>query len=314
MKRIIRAIVSVIAASSLCVTGLGSTVLTVQAGATPAERPVTIQALCSDGEGSIARWRLGNPNPSAVTVQWTGGSQTFSYGYVSVATNYDASQVNPEVVFSQAGLPDQTVEVSDQSCGQQTEGCVDGYVRDNLDFQWSPSGIVSVQTVGDQLLCDDVTVYLTDYTLPSTYDGSGVFDDSSIPQEKFASAHVVLAKGTTGGATLQIDVPDACTDYQLDLYYAPEVNEVSYSGHGAQLIYGDIYLHTKTDCTKDPGTGGSGGGSVLGASTTASAPGQQLADTGQSAVFATVGAITLMALAATVNFSLIRRLTKFLAR
>jgi len=70
----------------------------------------------------------------------------------------------------------------------------------------------------------------------------------------------------------------------MDLYYAPEVVDVPYTGH-SKIIYGRIYLHTQTNCGVVQG--GMGGGTtpaVLGAATTAPvaavAPAATLTDTG----------------------------------
>jgi len=59
------------------------------------------------------------------------------------------------------------------------------------------TGTVTVKTVNNAPLCDDVTIYLTNYTLPSTYDQSGIYDDSALPQILFDSKSITLLKGTT---------------------------------------------------------------------------------------------------------------------
>ena len=282
--------------------------------AAPAQRPMTITAVCVTAAAGTAQWRIGNPNPFQIAVSWTDAatqsaqSVTPSYGYTTVTTTYDTTSAAPSVTFEQAGLPDQTVAVSATACTQPIQGCVDGYARDNLSYNWSKDGTVTVKTVNDAPLCADVPVYLSAYTLPATYDESGVFDDSSVPQEKFASTSAVLKAGTNGNTTLQIAVPNACTDYQLDLYYDPEITEISYGGHGAQLIYGDIYLHTMTDCSKP--TGGSGG-NILGESTTQPA---QLADTGASTIVPTIAALLIAFSAAIVEFSIPAKLKNLLAQ
>jgi hypothetical protein len=156
-------------------------------------------------------------------------------------------------------------------------------------------------------------VYLSAYTLPKTYDESGIFDDSALPQQMFSSTHAVLAQGTAGNVTLTATVPNACTDYQLDAYYPPEVASVSYQGQGAQLIYGKIYMHTATDCTvTPPTTGGHGGGKVLGATTTAATP--TLADTGESSTLPSLAAITLMATAMFVKFPILKQIKKIIVK
>lgn len=291
--------------------------------ADPIGQPVTVASLCSDQAFGTAQWRIGNANPGTVVVSWNGGQMSVPYGYTTVTTAYTSNNPSPSVVFQQAGLPDQTVPVSSDACTQPIEGCVDGYTRANLHLDWSPSGKVIITTVNGAPLCADVTVFLSTYTLPKSYDGSGIFDDSSLPQQKFSSTSALLLKGTTGGVTLATAVPDSCTDYQLDAYYDPEVSSVSYSGHGSQLIYGKIYVHTATDCTVavTPTLGGRGGGQVAGASTTtpvASTPPssvtpQALADTGQSTILPAVGAAVMALSAVAIKFPVLAKFKNLFA-
>jgi hypothetical protein len=134
--------------------------------------------------------------------------------------------------------------------------CIDGSKVANLDFSSDKLGVVTVFTVNDQPLCDDVTVYLSSYSLPATYDNSGAFNDSALPQRLYSSSSAVLSKGTSGGETITVDVPDACVPYQLDLYYGPEVTSVTAtSDHGSQLIYGNIIKATETNCAGGKGAG-----------------------------------------------------------
>lgn len=284
-------------------------------------RPVTVTPLCSNQADGTAQWRIGNANPGTVVVGWNGGHTSVPYGYTTVTTAYAISDSAPSIVFQQTGLPGQTVAVSNNPCAQTIEGCVDGYTRANLHLDWSPSGKVTITTVNGAPLCADVTVFLSAYTLPKSYDGSGIFDDSALPQQKFSSTSALLLKGTTRGVTLTTIVPDNCTDYQLDAYYDPEVASVSYSGHGPQLIYGKIYVHTATDCTvtATQPLGGRGGGQVAGTSTTVSpittaeATPQALADTGQSTILPTVGAAIIALSAAAIKFPVLAKFKKVFA-
>src|SRR5258708_10926192 len=273
----------------------------------PAVLPVSIISVCGDPQSDTAYWRICNANPGVVDVSWenvatmSDGAAALPYGFTTISTSYDSSKSVTEVTFRQNGQPDQVVQLNDTICAPMPEGCVDGYARDNLQLDWSQQGGVSFATKNAALICEDVTVYLSDYTLPKGYSGSGIFDDSSVPQQKFASASAVLKKGTSGGVTLAVAVPDTCADYQLDAYYPPEITTVSYSGSGAQLIYGKIYVHSANNC-------GGRGGEVQGASTTtptppATTPSAVLADTGESPLLPTVIALGIALCAATVNFS-----------
>lgn len=287
----------------------------VHASAAPAARPVTLVAVCSDSVAGTAQWRIGNPNPDNMitNVQWSdsthSGSIALKYGFTPLTTAYDTAASTPSVTFTQAGLPDQTIAVSPQSCAAPIAGCVDGYVRGNIELTWSQAGVVTISTVNNAPLCADVTTDLSSYSLPATYDGSGVFDDSAVPQQLFANTEAVLKQGTAGHQTMRVNVPNACTDYQLDIYYAPEVTTVSYGGQGAQLLYGKIYPHTASNCLI-PTTPGRGAGEVKSAATTQ----PSLADTGADALLPTVGALSLAAAAAATNFSVVAKLRRLVAR
>jgi hypothetical protein len=130
--------------------------------------------------------------------------------------------------------------------------CVDGRVASNLTVtQWSPTtGTVSIRTVNNAPLCDDVTVFLSDFIVPATYDRNGYANKTAFPQYKYASTSAVLAKNTNGATTLTVPVPDACTNYQIDIYYGPELTFLPAPGTiGTRLIRGKVMSSTATTCT-----------------------------------------------------------------
>lgn len=269
--------------------------------------PVTITSLCTETDGA-PKWRIGNPNPNAISLTWEDADEagvTLPYGFTTVSTDLDNDDNAAAVTFHQQGQPDVTVPVADTTCKEPIKDCVDGYTRANLTYTWSTSGKVMLATKDGKPLCDDVTVYLAAYTLPKTYDQSGVFDDSAVPQQLFSSTSAVLRQGTDGSVMLTTTIPDACTDYQLDAYYAPEITAVSYQGQGAQLIYGEIAMRTQTNCA-----GGHGGGQVLATSTTT----PTLADTGDNTVLPALSAVAIMAAAVLVKFPVISRARKLFAK
>jgi len=297
----------------------------------------SIESSCVSSVEGIARWSITNPNENDATVNWQGAGSSDAYvasqGESELVTPYDATNTTP-YTFSQDGQADILVQPTDNACGDTSmrdtsddetvptpEACVDGSIRANLAYDWSTDNdYVTVRTATGAPLCDDINLYLTNYILPSDYDDSGIFNDSSIPQQLFDSVHVVMHKGTNLADKMTIKVPDACTDYQLDLYYAPEITEVTGAGHGAQLIYGRIYPNTATDCTPTPGMGG--GDVTPPVETTppapvvtpavtpvAVAPAAALYDTGESTTLPVILAIFATTLALAIKFVPFKRST-----
>jgi hypothetical protein len=284
----------------------------------------TITANCVDATAGMTYWNVANSGPGTAEVTWTAGEGTSTYtapfGNSKFATV--KSTDSTPMSFSIAGQEPFTVEQPTEACVQPETSCVDGTIRSNLEYDWSEeTGTVTLRTVNSALLCNDVTVYLSTYVLPANYDNSGIFDDSSLPQTHFDSATAVLQKNTTGDITLQVKTPDACTPFQMDIYYAPEIVDVPYTGHGAQLIYGNIHPSTQTDCTPGMGGGevtppvvpvtpGMGGGEVtppvvvtatpVAAKAVQAAP-QQLTNTGTSLTIPMISAIMMLSLAIVVR-------------
>jgi hypothetical protein len=128
--------------------------------------------------------------------------------------------------------------------------CVDGSKRSNLSVTWNANDSISFKTVNNKPLCNDVTLYFSSYTMPDTYNGKGFSNNpTASPQTVFDSASYVMAKGTTGAAKLEINLPEACKNIQVDLYYAPEITTVTSKGHGDQYITGKIIDKTADSCT-----------------------------------------------------------------
>lgn len=133
-----------------------------------------------------------------------------------------------------------------------TASCVDGNNRSTLAVNWVSNGNVTVKTVGDKPLCNDVLVFFSSYTLPDNYNGNGFSNNpTAVPQDVFKSVSAVLKKGTNGASNMKVQLPEACKNIQVDVYYAPEIIHVDVHGHGAQYISGKILQKTVKDCTPE---------------------------------------------------------------
>jgi hypothetical protein len=127
--------------------------------------------------------------------------------------------------------------------------CVDGSVRSNLKVTWKTGADMTVETKTGGNLCDDVTLYLSSYTMPDNYNGEPVVGNpTASPQHQFDSQKAVLKKGTNKVTAMKIDVPKACKNVQIDLYYGPEIVTVGLAGHGQQYISGYKTLKTTEPC------------------------------------------------------------------
>ncbi len=126
--------------------------------------------------------------------------------------------------------------------------CVDGTKRSNLSVTWNSNSSVTVKTIGDKLLCADTKLYFSSYTMPDNYDGTGFGGPTSYPQQLFKTETTVLKAGTTGKTTLNVAIPEACKNMQIDLYYGPEITTVTAAGHGVQYISGKVLSKTADSC------------------------------------------------------------------
>lgn len=119
--------------------------------------------------------------------------------------------------------------------------CIDLSDSSNLGFDWDGDNKIRVWSKdASKKLCDDVKLYLTSYTMPDTWNGNG-FNSTALPQTKFDSDSVFLSKDSYGPSwftskKLQVNLPDACKNAQIDLYYAPEITQLTPAGHGDQYI------------------------------------------------------------------------------
>lgn len=133
-----------------------------------------------------------------------------------------------------------------------TSTCVDGSVRSNLAVTWNSNSNVTVATVGNKPLCNDVTVFFSSYTMPDNYNGKPFTNNpTASPQTIFGNATAVLKKGETKATTMAIELPESCKNIQVDVYYAPKIETVGPKGHANQYITGKIINKTQAECTPE---------------------------------------------------------------
>ncbi len=129
------------------------------------------------------------------------------------------------------------------------DSCVDGSIRRNIAVTLKSDKSVTVGTVNNKPLCDDVKLYFSSYILPENYNGERFKDNpTASPQTLFSSTSVVLKKGATERVPMTIKMPAACKDVQIDVYYGPEIETVTEKGHGAQFIWGKILDRAEPKC------------------------------------------------------------------
>ena len=123
--------------------------------------------------------------------------------------------------------------------GSESEGgqCITNPTEDQLVAHLYPrQGIARVRAVDGVDLCADVLLSI--YRVPETWDGRD-FNASAVPQTLLTTARGKVEG--TDKLELTVPVPD-CGALQIDLYFPPEVTEVTGRGHDGQLIQGLGYL------------------------------------------------------------------------
>jgi len=130
--------------------------------------------------------------------------------------------------------------------------CVDGKNSGNLVVTWISNSEVTVGTVKNKPLCNDLDLHFSSYTMPDNYNGKPFNNNpTATPQTIFDNAPASLEKGSTKPVKLAIKLPEACKNIQVDVYYAPIIETVSQAGHGSQYISGKIISKTNDACTPD---------------------------------------------------------------
>ncbi len=129
--------------------------------------------------------------------------------------------------------------------------CTNGTKYSDFSGSYDGNNTLTVWTKGNKKLCKDVNVNFTSYKILNNYDGKGWSNNpTALPQTKFFNKTVTLKKGTDGKTSVQLQVPDACTPYQIDAYIGPVQNEIKTKEGliGTNAIVYQLFKATKTDC------------------------------------------------------------------
>jgi hypothetical protein len=293
--------------------------------------PLTITPLCSDASLATTYWDVINSNATSVPVEWDniGNNNTGTYnapsGTTQMSTYYDSTDPNNTTQFIWEGQTTQT-NAPASACQPTitlpttappitpatTTTCIDGTQLQNLIVTNPTPGTTTISTLNNEPLCVDVTIYLSSYVMPATYNGLGFYNNlTAVPQTLYNSVSTTLKQGTSGGNTLTVAMPDSCNNIQTDVYYAPEVTSVGTTGHGSQYITGIIYpsagkcaISTNNTVTPPPVTSipapitpSTITPSVTATPVVSVQPTTQLANTGQSTAIPTIIAISFIVMA-----------------
>lgn len=173
---------------------------------------------------------------AAVIVGSFGLATTTVAGATSVPTNcVDASQLSNLVLYPRPGSND-----------------------------WVMSGNKISGTIGlkdNKAACEDTTIWLSSYTMPDTWDQQH-FPQTALPQTHIESVFVTFAKNQViAPVTLTVNYPVPCKNVQVDLYYGPQIINLTESGHNGVYISHKFIRRDNAACLVVP-TPGQGGGTV----------------------------------------------------
>ena len=133
------------------------------------------------------------------------------------------------------------------------------WVKQYVDVVWTANtGHFTAALKAGVNLCGSVTILVSGYAVPATWDGKG-FNSTAVPQHLVGTTkRIVLTNDVrTGEATA--DLPN-CGNAQADGYTPPEIVVVTSAGHGDQFITGGLWhiadcVHvTAVKPTNTPGT------------------------------------------------------------
>ena len=137
--------------------------------------------------------------------------------------------------------------------------CVSGTSYKDFDGSYSGRDTMTVWPI--KPLCNDVKVNFSTFKVLNNYNGNGFKNNpTALPQQSIYNQTVTLKKGTTGKTTVKVQVPDACTDYQIDAYIGPVQTKIT-TNEGlvnTNAIVGKLFKRLKNDCTVkvcNPATG-----------------------------------------------------------
>lgn len=130
--------------------------------------------------------------------------------------------------------------------------CVKGDKYTDFTGSYSGRDTMTVETKNGVKLCNDVIVHFASFVAPDNYNGKGFKNNpTAIPQSQYYIRTVTLKKGTTGKTTVTVQVPNDCTNYQIDAYIGPVQTKITTSEGfiNTNAIVGKLFQKTKTDCT-----------------------------------------------------------------
>ncbi len=138
---------------------------------------------------------------------------------------------------------------SEAGATQNANTCVDGRLHENIAVTWNSNSEVTVGPRNNGPLCNDIEIHFSSYTMPDTYNGQPFANNpTASPQTIFDDSSVVLKKGSKTPVKLNIDLPKACKNIQVDVYFAPKIETVRANGHGDQYLTGKIINKTTDVC------------------------------------------------------------------
>lgn len=133
-----------------------------------------------------------------------------------------------------------------------TDNCVSGSKYTDFDGSYTGRDTMTVWTKGNKPLCKDVNVNFTTFeVLNKNYNGKPFKNNpTALPQSSVYNKTVTLKKGTNGKTTVKVQVPNACTPYQIDAYVGPVQTKITTSAGlvNTTAIVGKLFDKTKTNC------------------------------------------------------------------
>jgi hypothetical protein len=149
--------------------------------------PLEITPECSDATSATAYWQVNNKNASDVNINWANidNGQTGSYeaapGLSQLSTFFNSTDPNNTTQFISETNTTQT-NATEAACAPTAPiaplsppVCIDGSIQQNLIYTWISPNQISVHTLNDQPLCNDINLDFSSYVMPSSYNGQGFY-------------------------------------------------------------------------------------------------------------------------------------------
>jgi hypothetical protein len=108
----------------------------------------------------------------------------------------------------------------------------------NIDYVWDNAHTFTASLMDGIAPCSDVTVNITSYNVPQSWDGLG-WDASAAPQTMYKTDTLTFPANTTAPVTKSVQAP-TCGNYQADLYPGAVQNTVNYPDGTIGWIAGNL--------------------------------------------------------------------------